>query len=203
MVKGLQKVTRMSVYFGEYKKTRKSGVNNWCKVVMQVSPVATDPFDGSVYVQTAVVAFLPYWLPDTAVNDMVLFAKENGKLFTDADSKSTGYELDSSHIPQQFRYAFTELGFSLNWEMVDFGTIKYKVDGDGQYIRGKDGKRIKTDCINVAYWSGGDSVISGLTISKEYCMKRALAEWKEGTTSAPVITKEDEPTQEVQQEVES
>lgn len=203
MIKGLQKVTRMSVYFGEYKKTRKSGVSQWCKVVMYASPIACDPFDENVrYVQRAIEARLPYWLPDSAATDVILHAKEKGKKITDDKQKSVGYTLDENDIPQAYKYAFTELGLVPNSERVEFGKTLYKVDAEGKYLRDEAGKRISATGTTVVYWTGGDAIISGLTISKEYCMKRALSEWKEGVTSAPVITNE-EPTKEVQQEVES
>lgn len=204
MIKNLQQVTRMIVYFGEYAKARQSGVSQWCKVCMYCSKRVTDPLDPSVsYLQKAVSAKVVYWVPDSNATDTILYAKENGKKFTNDEEKSTGYELDANHIPQEYKYAFTEEGMMLNWERIEFGKTLYKVDANGKYVRTKDGKRIPSTGVTVAYWSGGDAIISGLTISKEYCVKRALSEWKEQVTSAPTITKDEEQPAEEQPLVES
>lgn len=178
MTNDLMKVTRMTVYSGEYKTVRKNGITSWVKVVMHVSPIVKDPIDGSTYVNYAIDCVVTYWISDLAVAEVITVAKEHGEKFTDKDSKSSGYILEEQYIPRAYKYAFTEMGMQLHWERVNFETKRFKVDSNGKPIR-SNGKIVSADGITVTYWTGGLADNTGVNLSREYCMKHALNEWRE------------------------
>lgn len=190
----LMKVVRMTVYSGEYKKVRKSGYNNWVKVVMHCCPYAEDPIDGEKYVNHAIELAVPYWISDAAVEEIMAVATTKGQKFTDDKDKSSGFIIGESDVPRAYKYAFTELGMTLNWDRIEFNSKRVKVSSDGKSVKGSDGKPIKADSITVCYWTGGLADNSGVNLSKEMCVKRALSEWRE--VLLPVLEKEEKPAEE-------
>lgn len=178
MTNDLMKVTRMTLYSGEYKTARKNGTTQWVKVVMHVSPLVKDPIDGSTYVNYAIDCVATYWISDLAVPEIIVVAKQHGEKFTDASSKSSGYIIEEPFIPRAYKYAFTEMGMQLHWERVNFETKRFKVDSNGKPVR-SNGKIVSADGITVTYWTGGLADNTGVNLSREYCMKHALSEWRE------------------------
>lgn len=173
----LMKVTRMSVYSGEYKKARKNGYTTWVKVVMHVSPVVNDPLDDTKYVNYAIDLVVVYWISDLAVDEIMEVAKKYGKKFTDDSDKSSGYILEEVDIPRAYKYAFTDMGMTLHWERIEFATKRCKVVNN-KVIK-SNGKPIWADGITITYWTGGLADNSGVNLSREYCTKHALSEWRE------------------------
>lgn len=187
----LMKVTRMSVYFGEYKQARKNGQTTWAKVVLHVSPVVTDPLDGTKYVNLAIDLVIIYWVSDLAVDELHAVATEKGTKFVDKE-KSQGYIIDEANVPRAYRYAFTDMGMTLHWERVEFPTKRFKVDAKGKIVK-SDNKPVSASGVTVTYWTGGLADNSGTNLSREYCMKHTLAEWKE--VVLPTLEKEEKPAE--------
>ena len=172
MENNLVKVTRASVYFGEYKQARKSGYSRWAKVVLYFVHMAKDPIDGEFYALDGVESYVSLFLADAAVEDILAICEKDGQKMSDV----AGYTIAGNKLPRGYRYAYTER-WRLTGEWVKFDQKMIKCDPDGKPIMSKDGKRRTADEVFVSYWDGDGVELTALCRHER--MRRTLAEWRE------------------------
>lgn len=172
------KTTRMTVYYGTRSEIRKSGFQNWAKVVLHVSPVAKKG-DKEVLL-TAFRHVATVWIDDYAADQMIELAKAVGtEVPSEEGAKSHGYVITGNDIPDGFDDAFALLGCEMHFKRHNFGKTMFKIKSDGTPLRDKSDRLITSDHINITYWTGGYAEDSATYLSEESCTARALAEWVE------------------------
>lgn len=170
----LMQVTRASVYFGEYKKARKSGYTLWCKLVLYYSPMGKDPITGELYPMEGIEGHVSIFIADSAAENMVSIAKEHGCKMKDVSGNA--YTLSAADLPRSYRYAFTER-WELVGEWVPFSGPMIKVNLSGKPIHRKsDNKTIVKSEVFVPYWEGKGVELTSL--SKHARMNAVLQEWR-------------------------
>lgn len=179
----VRKVIRMTVYSGEYKSVRKSGYNNWAKVLMHCCPVL-NPMQNNERVVPIDTWRVPMWVDELDSDNIIAIAEAVGTPFKE-DDKVVGYILTGDDIPETYRYAFTDFGMTLHCEYIKFPKKMFKVDSNGRFVK-SDGKLVLADGVRVFYWEGGLADNSGSVFNKERRIERELSQWKE--SALPSLT---------------
>lgn len=182
----LMMVTRASVYFGEYKKARKSGYKTWCKLVLYYTPMGKDPITGELYPLEGVEGHVSLFIADSAAENLISIVKNDGEKMKDVSGNA--YTIAVSKLPRSYKYAFTER-WELTGEWKTFDSPMVKVDLNGKPIRRKsDNKTIVKTSVFVSYWEGKGVELT--TLSKEARMKSVLQEWR--AVNLPTLEKDED-----------
>lgn len=167
--------TRMTLSVGSYRSVKKSGFNQWAKVICHVSPI--NPATNEPV--TAISQTVEFWPDDQAVAKLKLLTKDAEEIsITGKEWKRWSFVGDN--VPAEYKDMFSFMG-DLAWGVIDFGQDMIKVIRDGNKIVGvvKDAedKSIIHRTVTYAYWYG-PMISPGLTLSKEYREARVRREYE-------------------------
>lgn len=168
--------TRMTLSVGDYRSAKKSGFNQWAKVICHVSPI--NPTTNQVI--SAISQSVEFWPDDQAVAKLMLLAKNDAEEISIEGKEWKRWVFTGEHIPDEYRDMFSFMG-ELAWNVIDFGQDMVKVmKEDGRIvkiIKDADGKPVIKRTVVYAYWYG-PMISPGLTLSKEYREARVRRDYE-------------------------
>lgn len=167
--------TRMTLSVGDYRSAKKSGFNQWAKVICHVSPI--NPTTNQLV--TAISQTVEFWPDDQAVAKLMLLTKDAEEISIEGKEWKR-WVFTGENIPAEYRDMFSFMG-ELAWNVIDFGQDMVKVvREDGKIVKivkDANGNPVIKRTVTYAYWYG-PMISPGLTLSKEYRETRVRRDYE-------------------------
>jgi len=184
--------TSMTLSVGNYKRERKSGFNQWGRVICHVSPV-----NARGKVVTSISATVEFWPADQAVPGLYAEAKAKAENISSESKSYERFVFKGDNIPEDYQDMFSFMG-ELTWEFIKFDEPMVKVhrSDDGrkiELIKDENNRPIIKEGETLAYWVG-PMIGSGLQLSRDYRLARMMRDWMP-LSSTPAESTEDDSEQ--------